>query len=55
MAGDSQKETQGLKKEKRLIKNLEVKSGNFSNMLLLKVMTYMSVSPNECKEQGHLF
>ena len=56
MAGDGEEETQGLEKEERLIKNfLEVKSGNFSNMLLLKVMTYMSVSPNECKGQGHLF
>ena len=56
MAGDSEEETQGLEKEKRLIKNfLEVKSGNFSNMLLLKVMIYMSVSPIQCKGQGHLF
>ncbi len=56
MAGDGEEETQGLEKEERLIKNfLEVKSGNFSNMLLLKVMTCMSVSPNECKGQGHLF
>jgi hypothetical protein len=52
VAGDSEEEAQGLK---NWSKNLEVKSGNFSNMLLLKVMTYMSVSPNECKGQGHLF
>ena len=55
MAGDSEEETQGLKRKRRLIKNLEVKSGNFLICFLLKVMTYMSVSPNECKEQGHLF